>query len=216
MKPIPNLLLVSLLIIFGTVQSSAQEPFEPIHRSTWMAMNRSGTAVDAELYALAYDWGYLIAAHRTALELARELRSAKKAQAIDTTTSLAETKSSQIGSALEEVIMGKCDTTLPLLRKSPDKVLIQELLLHSIRYSGGGNERWEGIVEALCAIRSEWTIEVLRGLNAAEVQRFKRIITGPGETENSPVNKDFLKLLTTATEAEGAAGQAAAALESKP
>jgi hypothetical protein len=115
------------------------------------------------------------------------------------------------------VVIDAYNRSLPLLRLHPDKVVTQELIRHAIRYNGGVNEGWEAIIENLCVINGNWTIELLKELPVKDHDDLRSAIIDPNGRDESGLDEKVLSLIAKAEESEQAGtGQPSAKPADKP
>jgi len=186
-----------MTILLVTTSSDGAESRRVFSKSSWL-QDEVGDRSHQELYAFAYTLEYLLHAQQAATQLSIDLAQSGKSEEI------IEKRVSEIGGALSEVVIDAYNRSLPLLRLHPDKIVTQELIRHAIRYNGGVNEGWEAIIENLCVINGNWTIELLKELPIKDHELLRMVIIDPNGRDESGLDETVLSLIAKAEESEQA------------
>jgi len=201
---------MAILLVTTSTSSYGAEFRRVLTKSSWF-QDEVGGRSHQELYAFAYTLEYLLHAQEVATQLSIDLAQSGKSE------EMVEHRVSEIGGALSEVVIDAYNRSLPLLRLHPDKVVTQELIRHAIRYSGGVNEGWEAIIENLCVINGNWTIELLKELPVKDHEDLRCAIIDPNGRDESGLDETVLSLIAKAEQSEQAsAGQASPKPADKP
>ena len=200
MKTLLTAVTSSMAILLVTTSSYGAESRRVLAKSSWLQVD-VGDRSHQELYALAYTLEYLLHAQEVATQLSIDLAQSVQSEGINPKLNI-EKRVSEIGGALSEVVIDAYKRTLPLLRLHPDKVVTQELIRHAIRYNGGGNEGWQGIIENLCVINGNWTVELLKELPMKDHENLRMAIIDPNGRDESGLDETVLSLIAKAEESE--------------